>query len=200
MPLSAALEKSENWMVKCASLIDGVNFTTNNRSRVSISLHHLCIEHHTGIHTLVDQTVFGSAFALFRPQFEAYVRGAWYQLCATEAQVTKFLNGNNPPPINTQIADLESKGGFDGGSLSRMKAQVWNNLNDFTHGGSTQVKARNTREEVVQSYKPEHVAGLLTASATISLLAAVGIAAVVENDSLAVTLRDAYRSAYEPAA
>jgi hypothetical protein len=114
--------------------------------------------------------------------------------------LTQFLKGSDPPPINVQIAGLESKGGFDGGSLSRMKAEVWNNLNDFTHGGATQVRARNTRDEVVQSYKPEHVVGLLTSSATLALLAGVGIAAVIDNDALAVRLRDEYRAVYEAAA
>lgn len=199
MPLSSAIARSETWMVKCAALIDGVTFTTSDRARVSVSLHHLCIEHHTGIHTLVDQGVYGSAFALFRPQFEAYVRGAWYHFCASEIQVNKFLKGNDPPKINIQIAGLEAKGGFDAGSLSRMKAQVWNSLNDFTHGGATQVKARNTRDEVVQSYKPEHVFGLVTSSATLALLAGVGIAAVTDNDTLAVNLRNEYRSVYEAA-
>jgi hypothetical protein len=196
MPRSSAVEKSEAWMIKCAALIDGVSFSTADRARVSVSLHHLCIEHHTGIHTLVDQGVYGSAFALFRPQFEAYVRGAWYHFCALDSQVSKFLKGDDPPPINKQIADLEAAGGFDSGSLSRMKAQVWNNLNDFTHGGAIQVKARNTRDEVIQSYKPAHVDGLVTASSSLALLAGVGIAAVVADDALAVHLRDEYRSVY----
>jgi hypothetical protein len=187
-------------MIKCAALIDGVTFIASDRARVSVSLHHLCIEHHTGIHTLVNQGIYGSAFALFRPQFEAYVRGAWYHFCASEALVNKFLKGNDPPPINIQIANLEAKGGFDAGSLSRMKTKVWNNLNDFTHGGATQVKARNTRDEVIQSYKPEHVVGLVTSSATLALLSGVGIAAVIDDDALAVSLRDEYQSVYETAA
>lgn len=187
-------------MVKCAALLDGVTFLTSDRLRTSVSLHHLCVEHYSGIHTLVDQGVYGSAFALFRPQFEAYVRGAWYNVCATDGQLRKFLNGNDPPRIDAQIADLEDLGGFDGGSLSTMKAQVWSNLNDFTHGGATQVKARNTRDEVVQSYKSEHVVGLVSASATLALLAGVGIAAAINDDALAVRLRDGYRAAYETAA
>lgn len=187
-------------MVRCAALIDGVTFASSDRARVSISLHHLCIEHHTGIHTLVDQGIYGSAFALFRPQFEAYVRGAWYHFCASEIQVNKFLKGNDPPPINTLITELEAKGGFDAGSLSCMKSQIWNNLNDFTHGGATQVKARNTRNGVTQSYKPEHLVGLVTSSSALALLAAVGIAAVIDNDALAASLHDEYRFVYEAAA
>ncbi len=200
MPLSAAVEMSEGWMAKCASLVDGVTFPATNGARVSVSLHHLCIEHHTGIHTLVDHGVFGSAFALLRPQFEAYVRGAWYHFCADERHVNKFLKGGDPPPIGTLIEELETKGAFDSGSLGRMKAQVWSNLNDFTHGGAIQVKARITRDEIIQSYKPKHIAGLVTSSATLALLAGVGIAAVADNDALATGLRDAYRSVYGTAA
>ena len=200
MPLNSAIERSETWMVKCAALIDGITFAASDRARISVSLHHLCIEHHIGIHTLVDQGVYGSAFALFRPQFEAYVRGAWYYFCASESQIDKFLRGGDPPRINAQIADLENMGGFDAGSLSRMKAQVWNNLNDFTHGGVTQVKARNTRDGVIQSYKPKHVVGLVTSSATLAFLAAVGIAAVADNNALALSLQEEYRSVYEAAA
>lgn len=200
VPLSSALQQSERWMVKCAALLDGVTFLTSDRLRISVSLHHLCVEHHSGIHTLVDHGVYGSAFALYRPQFEAYVRGAWYNFCATDGQLRKFLNGNDPPRINAQIAELEDFGGFDGRSLSTMKAQVWSNLNDFTHGGATQVKARNTRDEVVQSYKCEHVVGLVSASATFSLLAGVGIAAAINDDALAVRLRDGYLAVYETAA
>lgn len=187
-------------MDKCVSLVDGVSITTTNRARVSISLYHLCIEHYTGIHTLATHGVFGSAFALYRPQFEAYVRGAWLHFCASERHIGQFLKGNDPPSIGTLIQELETKGAFDSGSLGHMKKQVWSNLNDFTHGGATQVKARNTPDGIVQSYKLEDVASLVTASATLSLLAGVGIAAVCESDALAVSLRDGYRSVYEAAA
>jgi hypothetical protein len=200
MPLEKAIEQSRRWMTEVATLVNGTTFETTTRSRVSVSLQHLCIEHHTGIHTLVDHGVLGSAFALFRPQFEAYVRGAWYQLCAAEDELAGFLRGSQPPRIDTLIDQLERKGAFAEGNLRRMKSETWRNLCDFTHGGAIQVKARNTRDEVVRNYKIEHVAGLLTASATLALLAGTAIAAAVDSDSLAVNLQTAYRSIYETAA
>lgn len=54
------------------------------RARVAVALHHLCIEHRAAGHVLVDSDVRGSAFALYRPQFEAYVRANWYFDCASE--------------------------------------------------------------------------------------------------------------------
>lgn len=119
MPLDKAIEQSRRWMTEVVTLIDGTSFETTTRSRVSVSLQHLCIEHHTGIHTLVDHGVLGSAFALFRPQFEAYVRGAWYHFCAAEDELLRFLRGAQPPPIDALIEQLERKGAFAEGSRIR---------------------------------------------------------------------------------
>lgn len=187
-------------MTDVATLVDGLTFETTTRSKVSVSLQHLSIEHHTGIHTLVDHGVLGSAFALFRPQFEAYVRGVWYHFCATEDDLSRFLKGSQPPRIDTLIQQLEHKGAYAEGNLRRMKSETWRNLCDFTHGGAIQVKARNTRDEIVRNYQLEHVAGLLTASATVALLAGTAIAAILESESLATNLQAAYRSIYEKAA
>lgn len=187
-------------MTQCSALVDGISFPTTTRALVSASLHHLCIEHHTGIHTLVEHGVCGSAVALFRPQLEAYIRAAWYHLCASETNISEFLEGAEPPRIDTMIQQLESTEAFDEGTLRRIKSESWRNLCDFTHGGMIQVKARNAGGELVQSYKSEHVAAVLTASATLSLLAGVGIAAVADETVLANDLRSAYQSVYEAAA
>ena len=80
--LNDAIEKSKRWMAAAATLTDGLQFDTTPRRKLSVTLHHLSIEHHSAIHTLVDLHGWGSAFALLRPQFEAYVRGYWYCLCA----------------------------------------------------------------------------------------------------------------------
>lgn len=195
--LIEAIDKSKRWMFKYSSLIDGLDFSTTNRSRVVISLHHLCIEHHTGIHTLVDNGVAGSAFALLRPQFEAYLRGVWYYLCAGDRQVEKFLGGENPPRVSSLILDLDKKAVFDEGLLNRLRKEIWGNLNDFTHGGLIQVKARNIEGEISQNYKPNHIIGLITSSATLALLAGVGISAVTDRDSLAIDLHRAFKVIYE---
>jgi hypothetical protein len=172
-------------MDECARLIDGVSFETTNRLRVAVSLLHLCVEHQKGIHVLVDHGFAGSAFALVRPQFEAYVRGVWFHRCATEAQVADFLSGGEPPKINTLLEALEKVDAFSDGRLTMLKSAVWRNLNDFTHGGAIQVKARNTPDEIVGNYRPEHVSGLLQTAATLSFLGGVAIAAAVANVQMA---------------
>lgn len=144
MPLESAIERSRRWMVECSELVDGQNFETTSRLRVACSLLHLCIEHQMAIHTLVDHGVIGPAFALIRLQFESYVRGVWFHRCATDPVIASFLGGAEPPKIDILIRDIESIPTFDEGLLSATKKQNWRNLNDFTHGGTIQVKARNS--------------------------------------------------------
>lgn len=188
-------------MEQSVALINTLTVPSLDRTRVAAALHQLSFEHFTGIHVLINAGIPSAAFALYRPQLEAYVRGAWYHRCATDEQVAQFLTGAEPPSPGTQIEALEAMELFDRGSLSQLKKATWRNLCDFTHGGMIQVKARAaTANEIAQNYKVEHVAGMLTASATTAYLAAVGLAAVAENDAIALHLRDAFNAIYHQAA
>lgn len=200
MPLEAAITQSKNWMTECSSLIDGTSFTTTSRLRIAASFMHLCVEHQQGIHTLVDHGLIGSALALLRPQFEAYVRGTWYHRCATDDDIEKFLRGLEPPRISHLLSDLKVLPNFDGARLEAIKQAAWNALNDFTHGGVGQIKARITRDEITRCFKPEHIVGLLNYSATLSLLAGTGIAGVASSDALAQDLYAKYQSIYQAGA
>lgn len=199
MVLESQLEKSAEWMKGCASLVDGVNFETTNRLRVSVSLLHLCVEHQTGIHLLVEHGVIGSAFALIRPQFEAYLRGVWFHRCATDKQVSGFLAGEGPPKVGVLMEAVQKLEGFEEGTLGKAKKEILRNLNDFTHGGTIQVKARNTKNEIISNYRPEHIVGLLQSSVTLALLAGAAIASVVNSNELANNLLSLYQRLYEEA-
>jgi hypothetical protein len=187
-------------MESCVALVNTLTVPTTNRSRVAAALHQLSIEHFTGIHVLIRTDVYSAAFALYRPQFEAYLRGAWYHRCATDRQVADLISGNEPPSPGEQMAALEQSGAFDLGSLLRLKKMTWKNLCDFTHGGSIQVKVRAaTVGEIAQNFKPKHVASLLAASATTALLAGVGLAAVADNEGVAIKLRDNFHGIFQSA-
>lgn len=200
MPLDTALTQSEQWMTERVTLTSGITFDTTNRLRVGVALLHLSLEHQTGIHSLVNFGVIGSAFALFRPQFESYVRGVWYHRCATDAQISSFIGGEQPPKINVLIEEIEKLVAFDEKLLSSTKRQIWPNLNDFTHGGTIQVNARCTADEIAQNYKEEHIANLLTASASLSLVAGVALATAVGKETLAHQFHSTFRRIYGSAA
>ncbi len=181
MVLESQRGKSSEWMKGCGSLVDGVSFETTSRLRVSVSLFHLCVEHQKGIHVLVEHGVIGSAFVLLRPQYEAYIRGMWFHRCATDDQVLRFLDGKEPPKVRDLEEAVQKLEGFEKKVLGEYRKEIWRNLNDFTHGGTIQVKARNTKDEIISNYFPEHIAGLLQLAATLSLLASVAIASATNN-------------------
>lgn len=197
MDLESQIAKSADWMTGAVPLLSGIHFDTTNRRRVALALLHLSVEHQTGIHVLVDNGVIGSAFALIRPQLEAFVRGAWYHRCASDEQVLAFIKGAKPPEISQLISALENLEAFDGRLLSSVKASAWGNLCDFTHGGTTQVKARVTADEITSNYKHEHICGMLESSAALSLLATVEIASVIGDSGLAVKLKALHARLYE---
>jgi hypothetical protein len=196
MDLKSQITKSADWMAGAVPLLDGIRFDTTNRRRVAVALLHLSVEHQTGVHVLVDSGVIGSAFALIRPQFETFIRGAWYHRCASDEQVSIFIRGAEPPAISQLISALEKLEAFDERLLSSIKASAWRNLCDFTHGGTTQVKARVTADEITSNYKHEHIGGVLQSSAALSLLATVEIASVIEDFALAVKLQTLHARLY----
>lgn len=141
----------------------------------------------------------GSAFALIRPQFESYLRGVWFHRGATDNQVSRFLSGEEPPKVGAIIDAVQKLEEFEEGALGNTKKEIWRNLNDFTHGGTIQVKARNTKDEIIGNYRLEHIAGLLQSSVTLSLLAGMAIANAVNDAELANNLLSLYRRTYEEA-
>jgi hypothetical protein len=188
--LDNAIERSKRWMERSAALIDGVDFTASKRSRVAISLLHLSNEHHQGIHTLVQHGVIGSAFALLRPQFESFIRGAWFDQCASDDEISGFLEGKRRPKLDLLIAALEGTPAYAGSVLSEIMSSAGANFHDFTHGGVTQVKARITATEIRQAYDPAHICGLLDASVAIAYMASLAISTAAGTTELAGKLRD----------
>lgn len=196
MPLDRAIKQSEQWMVRSSTLVDGLDISSTPQRRVAAALFHLCTEHQQAVHTLTNHGLIGSAFALLRPQFEAYVRGVWYHRCATDAQLNAFITGAEPPKIGPLLFDIRKIADFNSESLIATKTKVWRVLNEFTHGGSVQVRARITPVEIRQNYKAIHIADMLRWSSILSLLGYVGMAAIAENDLLANSLRECFQSIY----
>jgi hypothetical protein len=194
--LEEALQRSGDWMVWCSELVEGATFDSTLRARVAVSLHHLCIEHHQAAHVLIDNDVRGSAFALYRPQFEAYTRAMWFHACASDAALEDFVRGAEPPPMRELASDLAGTIGNPGEVIRRVKEQSWRSMCAFTHGGAIQVKARAMKDEIRQSFTDEHTRQLIDAMASLSYLGALGIAAVADNEELAKSLQARHRAIY----
>jgi hypothetical protein len=76
--------------------------------REEVGCLHACIEHGMAIVVLVGEDLYGSALALVRLQFEAYVRGIWLAQCASDSEVDK-AGRDDFPKIDPIIKSLESQ-------------------------------------------------------------------------------------------
>jgi len=185
MNLEKSINQSAKWVNTSGDLVDGIPIDSDNRTRIAAALFHLSMEHHGSIHLLITKKHYGSSFALLRPQFEAFVRGAWFQNCASIEQLNEYINNNEPPKINKLINEVESTPNYIENTLKEMKKNAWSSLCGYTHGGFSQVINRTTPTEVSNDYSDESIINLINQSSSITLLSLAAIASLIDNEQFA---------------
>jgi hypothetical protein len=152
------------------------------------------LEHHHAVVLLLRERLNGSAFALVRGEYEAYVRGLWLAHCATEQELSAFIGGAEPPNLAVMLSAIESMPTFDSKTLSAIKASSWNSMCSYTHTGSLQVQRWNTSEAIESRHSPEEIDEVLGFTNAIALLAAVGVSALADNETVAAQLLEKSRA------
>lgn len=164
--LEDAVLRSGEWGSYCAETITGLKLTVpSERTRAAAALFHLSTSHQAAIHVLASTSLYGPAFALFRPQVETHERGLWLHKGATEEQLTAFLNGKRPPSRRTMLESLPAEKRL----IDKIISPEWEGLCDFTHGGKMQVAARITKVGIDEQFAEPRVAAMLMASCTLLL-------------------------------
>jgi hypothetical protein len=192
MHIAAALDRAEAWMKRSHALTNQMTFLSSNRTRVSIALLNLSVEHQMAIYTLANHQLFGPAFALFRPQMETCVRGTWYLRCATDTQVEDFVNGKDPPKMDALVADIEETQDYGTGMLAKFKGGMWRELCDYTHGGIAQIQGRTKRDEISNNFSPKYIGAVLDASVLLAWIAATTMVLQADGQQQAKALADLY--------
>lgn len=115
-----------------------------DRFRIGWALLRASLDHATAIAVLLsrhDGALAGSACALLRPMNEAFKRGTWFLLCASEAETEAFLREDTMPRRNL-AADIERIPPFDRFPIfSAQYANAWERFHSYTHGGRALVAA-----------------------------------------------------------
>jgi hypothetical protein len=163
------------------------------RVRAAMSCFAICQEHHHAIVMLVEERLYASSFALLRAAFEAMVRGQWLALCATESQVEKFLRGKEPPKFDLLLQRLEREPAFSEGLLSDLKRKHWKAMCAYTHTGGLHVQRWNTEHAIEPSYDPAEVQAVLFFAEIVASLSVLGFAAIVNDESLALSVLEQVR-------
>lgn len=171
-----------NWL---GSAISECEMPGSLRVRVAASCLAIAQDHHHAIVALLDHKIYSSSFALLRCQFEAYVRGEWLCLCATDAEVSDFADGGQPPFIREMIAALEATPAFSENILSRIKTKSWDAMCSFTHTGGLHIQRWGTGSIIEPSYADEEVRGALAMAEVFGALAVVGVAYLASDEKTA---------------
>ena len=188
--LETAMEYVE-WLRVC---LHEKPLSASLKSRAAVACLGIAQEHHHSIALLIDNRLNGSAYALLRSAFEAYVRGMWLAVCATDAEVNDFWAGQEPPSIGVQLRALDLTPYFTEQVLSDIKQVGWSALCDFAHTGGLQVQRWNTETSVEPSYDPAEVVRALYFAETIGTLAVIGVASVMQDDALAASVLERFKA------
>lgn len=196
MALDKELSISAEWLNYINSVIGGMQTSATPRRRVALGFLHLGLEHFGAIHSLLKTNHPGSALALVRPQFEALIRGTWFWHCSSDTQLADFTGGEAPPRIDTLLDNLDQFQGYAPGNLREVKRQVWAVMNDYTHGGTSQISGRNSANEIGCNYSEEQLAGAIQTAANMALLMGLVIAEVVSVEEVSRQLVEKHREFY----
>lgn len=136
---------------------------------------------------LVGEGLCGSALALMRLQFEAYVRGIWLAQCACDSEVDK-AGQDEFPKIDRMIEALEKPGVLQSSILSTIKSGGWQALNSLTHTGYQQIGPRLNKDGIGSYFDDDQIRKALLWAEAWTILSAVGFAGLAKNDQLALAL------------
>jgi len=122
------------------------------------------------IHLLVNNKLFGSAFALIRPFYETYYRALWMLKYATDTEVEGIANGKFTfPNMGSKIKDLDAiYTGTD--FFEQLKKNSWSAMCDYAHTGRLQLSRRWTEDELEPNYKDGEIIEVIKGTETILLM------------------------------
>ncbi len=161
--------------------LNGITFERNDKNIISSSFFSLSLEHHRSVIVLVEQQLYGSASALLRSLFEAYVKGMWFYHCAKEIDFNNIKKDKFKKQFNNIIKDLEKIKKAKG--LSKQKTDNWSGLNSLTHSGLLQINKRSDENSIISNYDNGFILETLLFANNYALLNA-GELAKISNNSI----------------
>ena len=174
--LAERIGQSEDLIHWLDRLIEVLSIPTNDRAVIVAACQDVALEHHKSIVLTTTAQFHGSAFALVRIEFEAYVRGQWLRYCASDDEVATFKERDRlDKKFGQMIDDLEGHEAFNVGVLSQIKQESWRAMNSFTHTGRLQVVRRISATKIGSNYPEEEIVGTLDFADSIAILAALAI-------------------------
>jgi hypothetical protein len=195
LDLALALEQSGDVLRWVHSNLDGLKvqqIQDSKRATLAAGCWHVAIEHGQAVVVLVHEGLYGSALALIRPLFEAYIRGMWLMHAASDDGIDRAGRDDFPNNINKLVSELEASGKV--GMLSELKKSSWNRLCSFTHTGYQQIGARLTTSGLGYGYQRDELLQALAWADGIAFMTVVAFANMTDNEPLATKALEQMRA------
>ena len=153
------------------------SYTPNLRNTAFYALADLVQEHFGAIILLVEhRQFFGSAFALFRPLIETYLRAVWIQSIATEEELAAIAERKKDLPkfsvCRAAVDAYFTQNGVSG--IYDMGNDFVKSLHGFTHSGLEQIENRiniTSLEVTPYAYPETNVIALLDQAGRFAVMA-----------------------------
>ena len=146
------IDKGINLSSRIGGMVIKYDYPNDDKSLILLAYHSIVAEHHKAIHLLIQNNLYGSAFALVRAMYEPLYRAQWVNKCATEEQIKKIIKGKDAfPKMYKIVKDIDSAYGT-GDFWQMIKRNSWSPMNDYTHTGIRQISRRFKEDEVSPNY------------------------------------------------
>jgi hypothetical protein len=188
MKIGEAVRNAECLIQWLDERIHDVETPGSTRARLAAGCLDVALEHQKAIVLLVAHKRYGSAFALARLIFEAFIRGVWLWRCASDVEIERFKKQGIDKTFGELIQEVEKLEGYEGGVLSDVKAKPWKMLNSFTHTGYDQVMRRNTETSIEPNYRDVEIVELLSFSNAVGIFVTMAIAYMANQEAFAVSV------------
>jgi hypothetical protein len=199
-PLHDELSLAAKWIAQREGLLQDIDLRASARKRVFGTFQLLSLEHFEGLLALVSEAAYAPACSIYKAQFDAFTRGAWYRRCATDAQVLGFLRAEQRPPSFAAISRDLSDSGLWGDRATKLAVMSFQtSLCDVSHGGRQEVLSRIKADRLDDAHLLPSIAKLVRSGAYLSMLACREIVDSGKNERQMIRLRNAFDALYRPA-
>jgi hypothetical protein len=146
------IEKGKDIKLKISEMVKKYHYPEGNKNFILLGYYSILVEHHDAIHLLIQNELYGSAFALVRALYEPLFRAHWVGACATTMQIDKIIEGKDIfPKMEDMVEEMDRVYGT-GDFWQKIKRNFWSAMNDYTHSGIRQLGRRFIEDAVKQNY------------------------------------------------
>lgn len=151
--------------------LDDLEIKRKQPELLSVACFDMVLEYQQGITHLVESKVYGPAFSMVRSIFESLVRGLWFQHCATDKEIARFIKEDKLKKLSVLIGAIEKVPGFEEGVISGVRGTSWPSMCSYTHSGILQLSRRISDGDFFPNYSDDEIKEVLKFSNMMALFA-----------------------------